>query len=128
LTSDGEGVYTMPIYFYTPEGPYGCFSNFSRHGVELDGWYWPTVEHYFQAQKFTDAAQRERIARAHAPKQAKSLGWNRSIPIRADWEQIKEDVKRRAVLKKFETHTAIGEILLSTGDEELVENAPSDDY
>jgi hypothetical protein len=28
----------MPIYFYVPrEEPYGCFSNFSPHGVELDG-------------------------------------------------------------------------------------------
>ena len=27
----------MPIYFYSPlEEPYGCFSNFSPHGVDLD--------------------------------------------------------------------------------------------
>jgi predicted NAD-dependent protein-ADP-ribosyltransferase YbiA (DUF1768 family) len=38
-----------PIYFYTPEDAYGAFSNFSRHGVEMDGLWWPTVEHYFQS-------------------------------------------------------------------------------
>ncbi len=28
----------MPISFYsTREKPYGCFSNFSPHGVDLDG-------------------------------------------------------------------------------------------
>ncbi|MDX2005615.1 MAG: NADAR family protein [Meiothermus sp.] len=56
----------MPIYFYSAkEQPYGCFSNFSAHGFELDGLFWRTSEgacaprqrrysseHYFQAQKF----------------------------------------------------------------------------
>ena len=41
----------MTAYFYTPrEQPYGCFSNFSRHGATMDGVWWPTVEYYFQAQ------------------------------------------------------------------------------
>src|SRR5262249_9497367 len=32
-----DGSQTVPIYFYSPlEEPYGCFSNFSPHGVELD--------------------------------------------------------------------------------------------
>ncbi len=44
----------MTILFFVAADEYGDFSNFSRHGVELDGRYWPTVEHYFQAQKFTD--------------------------------------------------------------------------
>lgn len=66
----------MPIYFYSTSGEYGCFSNFSPHGVELDGRYWPTVEHYFQAQKFSDPTQQDRIARASTPKHAKSLGWD----------------------------------------------------
>ena len=43
----------MPIYFYGVRTKiYGCFSNFSPHGFELDGYWWPTNEHYFQAQKF----------------------------------------------------------------------------
>lgn len=35
---------------------------------------------------------------------------------------------RQGVLRKFETHADIREILLATGDEELVENAPNDYY
>ena len=31
---------------------YGCFSNFAHYGFELDGKWWMTSEHYFQAQKF----------------------------------------------------------------------------
>jgi hypothetical protein len=34
----------------------------------------------------------------------------------------------QAVLCKFETHAAIRAILLATGDEELIENAPNDYY
>ena len=41
---------------------------------------------------------------------------------------IKDDVMRRAVLQKFQTHDEIGYILLETGDELIVENAPGDYY
>ena len=119
----------MPIYFYVPgEEPYGCFSNFSPHGVELDGAWWPTAEHYFQAQKFAGTEHAERVRRARTPKDAANLGRDRSLPLRPDWEEVKDDVMRRAVLKKFETHAGLRALLLSTGDEEIVENAPGDYY
>ena len=118
----------MTIYFYAARDEYGCFSNFSPHGLELGGRYWPTVEHCFQAQKFTDVANQERIARAGTPKDAKSLGWDRNVPIRPDWDQVRDDVILDAVRKKFRTHEEIRDTLLSTGDEQLVENAPSDYY
>lgn len=122
----------MTIYFYSPrEQPYGCFSNFSRHGISMDGVWWPTVEHYFQAQKFAGMGHAdyvERIHRAATPKQAAELGRSRSVPLRADWEQVKNAIMLAAVLRKFETHEAIRAILLATGDEEIVENAPRDYY
>lgn len=118
----------MTIYFYLPLDDYGYLSNFSSHGVELQGRYWLTVEHYFQAQKFTDAAHQERIAKARTPKDAKTLGRDRSVKLRSDWEEIKDDVMLCAVRKKFETHKGLLKLLLATGDELLVENAPSDSY
>jgi len=117
------------IYFYAArEQPYGCFSNFSPHGVELDGQWWQTTEHYFQAQKFLDAEFREEVRRAPTPKQAAERGRDRRRPLRPDWEQIKDDVMRRAVLRKFETHRTIRELLLSTGAATIVEQAPGDYY
>src|SRR5262249_29211326 len=118
----------MPIYFYSTVGENGCFSNFSRHGFELDGRYWLTSEHYFQAQKFPGTEHAERIANARTPKHAARLGRDRSVRLRPDWEGVKDDVMRRAVLKKFQTHADIRATLLETGDEELVENAPGDYY
>src|SRR5205807_190358 len=105
-----------------------CFSNFSPHGVDLDGLWWPTVEHFFQAQKFPGTPQVEAIRRAGSPKTAKALGRSRSHPLRPDWEAVKDEVMRRAVLRKFELHHGIRDLLLSTGEEELIENAPSDSY
>ena len=40
------------ILFYDDDKPYYEFTNFARISFSLDGHYWPTSEHYFQAQKF----------------------------------------------------------------------------
>jgi ribA/ribD-fused uncharacterized protein len=55
------------------------------------------------------------------------MGRDRDRPLRADWEQVKDDVMREAVRQKFLTHADIQKVLLATGDEELVE-ATSNDY
>lgn len=118
----------MTIYFYSQTDLYGEFSNFSPHGVEMDGRWWKTVEHYFQAQKFDDVAYRERIAKASTPKDAKALGRTRNIAIRTDWDIVRDEVMAAAVRKKFETHKALAELLLATGDAPLAEAAPGDYY
>lgn len=119
----------MTIYFYVErEKPYGCFSNFSAHGFILDELYWATSEHYFQAQKFVDTPYLEKIRQAKTPKDAANMGRDRSLPLRSDWDQVKDDVMRKGVLQKFKTHVQIREILLATGDEQLVENSPIDYY
>lgn len=116
------------IYFYTPDGPYGAFSNFARYGVALDGAWWPTAEHYFQAQKFHDPAYREKIRRSSTPKQAASLGRTRTVPLRSDWDEARVEVMRQVVTAKFETHPELRDILRSTGDSPLVESAPGDAF
>ena len=118
----------MPIYFYSKIDEYGCFSNFSKHPFSLDGGYWQTSEHYFQAQKFAGHPHAEKIARAKTPKDAANLGRERTVPLRADWEFVKDDIMRKAVLRKFETHEDIRAILLGTENEEIVENAKGDFY
>ncbi|MBD2484740.1 NADAR family protein [Planktothrix sp. FACHB-1365] len=119
----------MTIYFYSSrEKPYGCFSNFSAHGFMLDELYWATSEHYFQAQKFVNTPYLEKVRQTKTPKDAANLGRNRSLPLRSDWDQVKDQVMRKAVLQKFRTHIDIRYILLSTGDKMLVENSPIDYY
>ena len=77
-----------PIEFYLVNEPYGCFSNFSRHGFELEGLYWPTAEHYFQAQKFARTEHARRIATARTPKEAARLGRARVYGQRVEPEEV----------------------------------------
>ena len=56
------------------------------------------------------------------------MGRDRSHPLRRDWEQVKDEIMQQGVLRKFETHADIREILLATGDELIVENSPIDYY
>lgn len=117
------------IYFYNQnEKPYGCFSNFSKHGITLDGKYWPTTEHNFQAQKFAGTPHEETVRLMSTPKAAAELGRNRSLPLRKDWETVKDDVMRRALYAKFTQHPELRTLLLATGTAELVENTPVDAY
>lgn len=118
----------MTIYFYSTREQYGCFSNFSPHGFELDNLYWHTSEHYFQAQKFVGTIHLEQIRLVKTPKDAAKMGRERTRPLRQDWEQVKDDIMRQAVLCKFTTHADIKEILLDTGNQELIENSPIDWY
>ena len=119
-----------PVRFYRPQEEYFELSNFSPHGFEADGVWWPTVEHYFQAQKFSGAscaAHRQCIRNAPSPGEAKSLGQSRHVPIRSDWEAAKVDVMRTALRLKF-AMPELRELLLSTGSRHLIEASPQDRY
>ena len=116
------------IRFYRPSEDYGEFSNFSHHRIHLDGKTWPTSEHYFQAQKFHDAAYRERIRSARSPMDAANLGRDRRQKLRPDWESVKVDVMRDAVRAKFSQHAELTALLLATGDAKLVEHTANDAY
>jgi ribA/ribD-fused uncharacterized protein len=127
MTRNRQGI-TMTVYFYKVNEPYGCFSNFSSHGFMLDGKWWPTSEHYFQAQKFPGTPYEEQIRLAKNPMDAARMGRDRNLPLRKDWELVKEDIMRKAVLQKFKSHDDIRAILLSTGNQLIIENSPVDYY
>ncbi len=116
------------VYFYAQTDDYAELSNFAPYGVALNGQWWRTVEHYFQAMKFHDPAYREKIRKAHRPKDAKALGMTRKIPLRDDWESVKDGIMLEAVRCKFKTHETLREMLLATGQANIVENAPMDAY
>lgn len=129
LLSQREGqILPLAIRFYRTNDLYGCFSNFSRHSVFLDGKRWPTSEHYFQAQKFLDEAVREKIRLRKTPREAADMGRDRSLPLRPDWETVKDDVMRKVVEAKFTQREEIRAILLDTGDEGLIEQTTNDYY
>jgi ribA/ribD-fused uncharacterized protein len=116
------------IYFYGVNDEYGVFSNFAPFPIVLEGRAWPTSEHYFQAQKFLAPEHQEAIWRQKSPMLAARAGRSRKRPLRPDWEAVKDDVMRRAVLAKFTQHAALREALLATGDATLVEHTANDAY
>lgn len=118
----------MAIYFYSTKDEYGAFSNFSRHPFELDGLIWPTSEHYFQAQKFESEEYREKIRMSPSPMIAARLGRSRKVAIRSDWEEMKDEFMYRAVLAKFQAHSDLKQLLLSTAQEEIIEKTTKDYY
>lgn len=100
-------------------GRHGFLSNFHPSTVRWHGPTWPTVEHAFQAAKTIDTDERDAIFAAATPGQAKRLG--RRVTLRADWEQVKNDVMVTLVTRKFEQHPDLMLELIATGPAFLVE-------
>ncbi len=116
------------VNFYSVSDEYGEFSNFAAYSFKLKGKRWPTSEHYFQGQKFQDAGHREEVRKAKTPMIAARLGRDRKKKLRRDWESIKDNVMRDAVMAKFTQHDDLREMLLATGEAKLVEHTTNDDY
>jgi len=116
------------IFFYKTNEEHGYMSNFSRHAIVIDGKSYMTTEHYFQSKKAEGTSYEKKIANAFSPSESARLGRSRDFELRKDWEQIKDDVMRKAVLAKFEQHPDIREKLLNTGNATLVENTTTDYY
>ena len=116
----------MAIEFYSTKDPYGEFSNFAAFGFRIDGHWYHTSEHYFQAMKFLDEAYQEKIRDTKSPMIAARLGRSRKVKIREDWEEVKVDVMRSAVRAKFAEHEDLQTLLLRTGEQPLIEAAGQD--
>ncbi|KAI9138840.1 hypothetical protein BKA69DRAFT_1089576 [Paraphysoderma sedebokerense] len=117
------------IYFYRTGDRFGEFSNFYSAPIIIDSLEWPTTEHYFQAQKFTgDPNVVEIIRKLPTPGDAARTGRLRSLPLRNDWESVKEAVMKTALRAKFTQHPELRRILLETGDAKLVEHTTNDKY
>lgn len=118
----------MAIKFYRTNEMYGCFSNFSKHGFEIDGKYWMTSEHYFQAMKFVGLEVFEKVRLAPTPMDAAKMGRDKKNPLREDWEDVKDDIMRKAVWSKFSQNREIARILIGTGEEVIIEKTSHDYY
>jgi ribA/ribD-fused uncharacterized protein len=59
---------------------------------------------------------------------AARMGRSRKRPLRKDWESAKDRIMHEAVLAKFAQHADLREILLGTGDAEIVEHTVNDAY
>jgi N-glycosidase YbiA len=63
-----------------------------------------------------------------SPTAATRVGRSRQIPLRKDWERVKEDIMREALRAKFSQHDSLRGILLGTGNKTLIEHTANDSY
>lgn len=92
---------------------------------------WPTVEHFYQAQKFIGAIDPSPIGlirQAASPKEAAAIGRSPTYALRPDWDEAKQAVMYAAVWQKFQTHLDIQAVLLATDEAEIIEDSPRDAY
>ena len=93
-------------------------SNFYEAPVEYNGIVYPHTESAFQAQKCLSKLVQEEF-KYLKPGQAKRYG--KKVPLREDWEQVKDNIMYEVCLAKFKQHKDLAEKLIATGDEELAE-------
>ncbi|TRO54538.1 NADAR family protein [Candidatus Bathyarchaeota archaeon] len=96
---------------------YSFLMNSHPSDVELDGQYYRTLEHAFQAAKTDDHDDRVKIKFAPSARKAKQIG--RKIPIRPNWDNERVDVMRDLLKKKFEDEDLRCK-LLATKDAQLI--------
>ena len=129
LPLDNQLQSDSPIHFYHSDQPWGEFSNFSKHSVFLNGKIWPTVEHYYQAQKFSEANHQEQIRCCLTPMKAKTLAYELSDQHgRTDWVNVRKQIMLEALESKFAQHPDLANKLLSSGERQLIEFTEKDDF
>ncbi len=114
----------MTIKFYKSEPPYGYLNNFKRADMFVYGRLWKNVESAYQAQKTLVPEEYDAIWLAKTPRIARNLG--QTVSIREDWDNIKVAVMYTCVLAKFTQNHDLRALLLSTGNEDIIEDSPID--
>jgi ribA/ribD-fused uncharacterized protein len=152
------------IKFYYAKKEYGYLSNFygklenKMFSLEINGFQWNSLEHYFQASKFmgpnhsnNESSKKyvDLIRMSSTPNIAKVLACQKigggypwrtklnpaiqlslfnGVTIRSDWENTKDDIMLNAVLAKFSQNSKLASLLLQTEEVELVEHSKRDSY
>ncbi len=118
----------MAIFFNTRFDKHQDFKTTSKHAVKIDGNFWPSVEHYVQAQRFECAKAREEIRTSDYAFKAKSIARQRPAALRDDWHSIRDEIMEVALRAKFRRYQTLADELRATGLEELIEASPMSRY
>lgn len=116
------------IRFYrASDKPYGVFSNLFRRSFMFEDRPFPTAEHAYQFAKPRDEKVRYWLMQAPSPSLlAMAAHGLFSWDIAPGWSKNRYDRMRAVVWAKFAQHADLAEILLSTGDAEIIESATAD--
>ena len=141
------------IFFYTDDKVYPQFSNYFVHDITIDGVVYKSSEHAFQCKKFlykgaskTSRDYAEVIRNIKTPNMSRILAsqkkmggyaWTKPLNVLIDeyksakidpnWDENRVDVMYNILRHKFQD-PKLREILLSTGDKEIVEHTSRDKF
>ena len=87
-----------------------------------------TSEHYYQSKKFEGTVYEEQVRLTPSPSQAAAMGRDKSLPLRADWDKVKDHYMRVALMAKFKCNNYLYEVLMGTGENKLEERTKNDSY
>jgi ribA/ribD-fused uncharacterized protein len=99
-------------------GKYHFLSNYFLCQVSIAGLTFQNAEAAFHAMKVLDAEERKTFC-SLKPHKAKKKG--RRLKLRQDWESVKDQIMYEIVKAKFSQNEDLGQLLLETGDAELIE-------
>jgi len=131
------------LFFGRDSAAFGFLSHFHPSPFLLDAETWPTVEHFYQAQKsdhpdykaairaaVSPGAVKRLAAPPDAPGRSSQKSWFRKNGImpRADWHEVKLDIMRRADWAKYSQNPDLAQTLLATNSAELIEDSPFEPF
>jgi ribA/ribD-fused uncharacterized protein len=114
-----------PVLFHAAgedKGPFRTFSNMAEYPVQIEDQRYPTVEHYFQAEKartFNDKEILEQIMKTPSAKAVKALGKKVKNFIKEKWDVERLDIMKRGVRAKFVQHPELHKQLMETGTKKI---------
>lgn len=112
-------------------GQWYCLDNFSAFAVISHSRLVPTVEHGYQASKFTDEKIIEEVLNAPSAHEAKKIG-NRveyQAEVRPDWQEIKVYGVMKPLLRdKRDRHEYVRKKLVQSRGMVLVEDSSEDSF
>jgi ribA/ribD-fused uncharacterized protein len=128
-SSDGLNKETEEaVYFFTtafhPLDPY------SAHAIYLWGQDFPTAEHAFQWKKFSECRPEiaAKILSARSPEAVKEISNAHKADQPTDWRDVRVAVMEEIFTAKTDQHKDVQEILVETGNREIIENSPIDNF
>lgn len=99
-------------------GPHRFLSNFYPCHIRYEGIVYPSTEHAFQAAKTMNDLERRVISKMKSSSEAKRAG--RRVSLRSDWDRVRLGIMEELNRQKY-AYSDMKKLLLSTGDEELIE-------
>lgn len=99
---------------------YGLGEGHVRLAITFEDLTFPTVEHAYVAAKLNDLALRKEVRNLPKPGLAKRFLKDRGLQEPPGWHDRKLGIMEDLVRRKF-SNQRLAEMLLATGDEELIE-------